>query len=84
MLETVAPENDRLIRELAELTGESPEEAVRRAVEQRLDRERHAHDSRRGLAGRLLAIGKEIAALPDVDPRSADELCGYDETGMWR
>jgi hypothetical protein len=46
MLETVAPENDRLIRELAELTGESPDEAVRRAVEQRLDRERHARGSR--------------------------------------
>lgn len=84
MLESASPESDRVIRELAELTGETPDEAVRRAVEQRLERERHARGSRRGLARRLLALGKETAALPDVDPRSPDELCGYDATGMWR
>jgi hypothetical protein len=78
MLETEGPENDRLIRELAELTGENPNVAVRRAVEQRLKRERHARGSRQGIARRLLELGRETAALPDVDSRSPDELCGYD------
>jgi ribonuclease VapC len=31
-----------------------------------------------------MAIGRHCAALPDIDPRSADEILGYDETGMWR
>ena len=78
MLETEDPENDRLIRELAELTGEKPNVAVRRAVEQRLKRERHARGSRQGIARRFLELGRETAALPDVDSRSPDELCGYD------
>ena len=35
------------------------------------------------LAERLLAIGRECAALPDHDTRSPDEIIGYDEHGMW-
>jgi hypothetical protein len=30
-----------------------------------------------------LELGRETAALPDIDSRSPDELCGYDENGMW-
>jgi len=36
-----------------------------------------------GLAARLQAIGQHCASLPDLDARSPDELCGYDEQGMW-
>ena len=43
-------ETTRLVRELAELTGETQTEVVRKAVEQRLQREkleREEHDARR-------------------------------------
>jgi antitoxin VapB len=36
------------------------------------------------LADRLMEIGKHCAALPDIDARRADEILGYDETGVWR
>ena len=36
-----------------------------------------------GLAARLREIGTHCAGLPDLDPRSADEIVGYDEHGMW-
>ena len=39
-------ETTRLVRELVELTGESQTEAVRRAVRERLDRERIERESR--------------------------------------
>jgi antitoxin VapB len=34
------------------------------------------------LSEELLAIGRRCAALPDLDPRSPDELLGYDENGL--
>jgi antitoxin VapB len=79
------PETDRLAREVAKLTGESLTEAVRIALSDRLARER----LRRGrpaqrLAEALDALAQECAALPDRDTRSADEILGYDETGIWR
>lgn len=77
------PETDRLIRELAEVTGESMTETVRKSVETRLLRARcnRGHDS--SLAADLIAIGKRCAAAPDHDTRSPDEIVGYDEHGMW-
>jgi hypothetical protein len=43
------------------------------------DPERPADD----LAARLREIGEHCAALPDIDPRSPDDIIGYDETGSW-
>jgi antitoxin VapB len=78
------PETDRLIRELAALTGESMTDAVRVAVETRLRRERvRRTEAEEGLAEKLHALAKECAALPDLDTRSPDEIVGYDEHGMW-
>jgi hypothetical protein len=57
---------DRAIRDLAELTGTSLDEAVRDAVEQELVRER----ARRGLAERIAPWQERYAALvqPGVEP----------------
>jgi antitoxin VapB len=77
------PETDRLAREVAKLTGESLTEAVKTALRDRLERERR----RRGKAidwTRLQQMQAEIARLPVVDDRSADELLGYDEAGLPR
>jgi antitoxin VapB len=78
------PETDRLAREVARLTGESLTEAVRTALAERLEREKlRRGQSKRSLAERLNEIALRCAARPELDSRSADEIIGYDENGMW-
>jgi hypothetical protein len=36
------------------------------------------------LAQQLKALGRDCAALPDFDTRSADEIIGYDDLGVPR
>ena len=76
-------ETDRLAREVAKLTGESLTEAVRKALAERLERERRRRGRDKGLVERLNEIALRCAALPDYDTRSADEIIGYDDKGMW-
>ena len=76
------PRTERLARSVAEQTGESLTGAITRALEERLVRlngRREAPD----LADRLRRISARCAALPDRDPRSADEILGYDERGLY-
>jgi len=74
-------ETERIVRELASLTGEAVTVAIRRAVEERFKRARRGPGGR-DLAAELLEIGKRCAALPDLDTRTADEILGYDERGL--
>ncbi len=76
------PETDRLARALAAATGESLTEAIRRALEDRLDRE--THRSRRGIAPDVRRIQERLARLTVLDARSADEIVGYDAHGVPR
>jgi antitoxin VapB len=76
-------ETDRLAREVASLTGETLTDAVRKALAERLERERMRRGVTSRLADRLEQLGRECAALPDLDPRSPEEIVGYDDTGMW-
>jgi antitoxin VapB len=76
------PEADELAHRLADRMGQSVDEAVVTALRERLAR---TPDRRRaGRRRELLAIGRECAALPDFDPRNADEILGYDEYGVTR
>ena len=59
-------------------------DAIRKALAERLERERLRRGKTARLADRLMQLGRECAALPDYDTRSPDEIVGYDETGMWR
>lgn len=72
---------DRLVRELAALTGESLTEAVVVSLSERLARQRAAHD-RRPLQQRLEEIGRHFRALPVLDARTADQILGYDDNGL--
>jgi len=74
-------ETERLAAELAKLTGETKTEAVTKAIRSRLKRLRRER-SGRSLAEELNEIGRRCAALPVLDPRSADEILGYDEHGL--
>jgi antitoxin VapB len=76
-------ETDRLAREVAALTGESLTVAIRTALAERLARERRRRGRSTDLKTRLLTIGAACAALPEQDNRSADEIVGYDEDGLW-
>lgn len=66
---------------LSKLTGESKTEAVIRALEDRLARLRRERSGKR-LADELDAIALHCARLPVIDPRTADEILGYDEDGL--
>ncbi len=74
-------EAHRRAAELARLTGESLSGAVTVALRERLERERRRRE-RFGVAAGLLTLSAQYAALPDRDPRAADEILGYDEDGL--
>lgn len=78
----ISIKNDRaekLARKVAAETGESLTDAIIHSLEERLERlkgRRSAPD----LAETLMAIGRRCSTLlPDLDPRDADEILGYDE-----
>jgi antitoxin VapB len=74
-------QTERLARELARETGESLTTAIRRALEERLER----LEGRRSPADRLAlarAVMRRVDALPILDDRPADEILGYDEHGL--
>lgn len=75
------PETDRLARELAGETGESITVAARRALEERLHRVR-AQAAARPRAEQLSALIARGRARSVADPRSAEEILGYDEHGL--
>jgi antitoxin VapB len=82
MLSIKDAETDRLARRLAQLTGESITQAVRTAVEERLEREeRHRNQPS---VEQVMAIARRFASQPVIDNRSPDEIIGYDERGLPR
>ncbi len=76
------PEADRLARELAVRTGEGLTEAVINALRERLERTKRR--TPRGLSQTLQRIGRECAALPELDTRDANEILGYGQDGIPR
>lgn len=77
------PETDRLARAVAALTGETLTTAVKKALAERLERERLKRGDREQRLARIREIGEHCASLPVYDPRTPDEIVGYDENGMW-
>ena len=75
------PETDRLIRELADRTGETITETVKRAVVERLERTPISEQEIAGRKQRLRKILARADAMPTTDNRSIDEIIGYNELG---
>jgi antitoxin VapB len=69
------------VKELAAETGESEEVSVQVAVKERLDR--LTHRKGRELLDRIREIQDRVAAMPELDPRPADEIIGYNEHGTF-
>ncbi|CAN5914771.1 type II toxin-antitoxin system VapB family antitoxin [soil metagenome] len=84
-------ETERLVRELAKRTGLTITEAVHQAAADKLramETDREARLARMTPAQReklrkIEGICKEASALPALENRTADEIIGYDEKGMW-
>ncbi len=77
------PETEELADTLAKLTGETKTQAVTKALRDRLERVRRRLSGRR-LADELDEIALHTASLPVLDDRDADEILGYDESGLPR
>jgi antitoxin VapB len=77
------PETERLARELARRTGKSITVAIRKALQERLCCVRDAERKSLLLAD-LAAIRRRCAELPVLDPRTPEEIIGYDERGLPR
>jgi antitoxin VapB len=72
-----------LASEVARETGESMTQAVIRALEERLERLR-GRKTIPDVVERIQEIATRCQALPDLDPRSPEEILGYDRTGAFR
>ena len=74
-------EADRLIRQLAERTGETITQAVRTAVAERLQRIPLSESEIAERKRRIAELLAEADAMSTIDNRTADEIIGYNEQG---
>jgi antitoxin VapB len=72
---------DNLARAVADLHGYTLTQAVKEALQEKLDRDRRKIGRAERLA-KLQEIARRCAALPVIDDRSEDEILGYDENGI--
>ncbi len=75
------PEVERLARELAERTDESITEAVLVALRERLARQESEREKDL-IVERLRRIAEDLRPYVIDDPRTDDEIIGYDEHGL--
>ena len=73
------PEIDELVQKLSAKTGEAAPDAVKSAIRERLDR--LTSEEREERWDRIQELLDRVAALPELDPRPADEIIGYNEHG---
>lgn len=76
------PEVDKLTQELIHYTGETPAQAIIKALQLRLEQERHRPQATANLQAVLVRIGRECAMLPVLDSRIPDLILGYDDHGI--
>jgi len=71
---------EELAPDLSRRTGETMTEAIAEALGARLEGIGGSAERRRA---ELAAIAAECAAAPTYDPRSAEDILGYDEAGAF-
>jgi antitoxin VapB len=72
---------ERWAQELAREAGEPVSQAVATAVKERLERIR-PRQPRKPRREVIEAICRDFQSLPDLDPRSPEEILGYDSQGL--
>jgi antitoxin VapB len=75
------PKAEQLAQELARKIGGTVPDAVVRALEAQLVSLK-APSTTAITRDAILEIAARCKALPDLDPRSADEILGYGKTGL--
>lgn len=75
------PEAGRLARELARRQNMSITDTIINALQAELAREERRVPPT-GLAERVKAISRRYSGLPTLDGRSADDILGYDDSGL--
>ena len=75
-----SPETERVVRELAKRTGLSVTEAVRQAASEKLQTIDAEREKRRRALYEIIELGRN---LPTLDPRTDDEILGYNERGTF-
>ncbi len=73
-----------LAAELAQRTGRSLTDAVKESLRESLVRERARRPETTRLVSRVMKLAARAAARPVLDPRTPDEILGYDESGVPR
>ena len=73
-------ETERLARTVAREAGESLTEAIRRSLEERLERIRGSRTAD-DMVWEIMLISRRCSALADQDRRSAEEILGYGDHG---
>jgi antitoxin VapB len=76
-------DTEKLARQVAEATGESITEAIQKSLEERMARLQKLR-SQHLVREQVDEILRRVDALPVLDPRSPDEIIGYDEKGLPR
>jgi antitoxin VapB len=71
---------ERMARQVAAETGETLTDAITVALEERLLRLR-GRKTAPDVFEEIMNISRRCAALPRMDPRSPDEIVGYDQNG---
>jgi antitoxin VapB len=83
------PDTERLAHRLAEATGKPLPTIVREAIAAKAEAagvslRQHKRLFGQDLIARMTAISDRCAVLPVIDPRSPDEIVGYDDFGVPR
>jgi antitoxin VapB len=77
------PEVHRLARAVADATGETMTEAVKTALQDRLRRVGQvSEEERRRRIVAMREFARKFQEAPVLDPRTPDEILGYDENGL--
>ncbi len=74
-------ETVQLARALKQRTGKPMARVIHKALEERLRRLGDDEARRRRLLNELRAISRRVAALPERDARTHEDIIGYDEYG---
>ena len=72
---------EKLAREVAQFTGENLTQTITHALEERLNRLK-GRKTAIDLMHEIMLISERCQSLPDIDPRTPDEILGYDEDGV--
>jgi len=75
-------EVEQLARAVAAEAGESLTDAVRHALEERLDRIRGSRTAPTTFES-IMEVSRRCQALPDLDQRAPEDVLGYDEHGTF-